>query len=226
MLASLRNHKRLVALLIVLVAPAVYVAALSVEVRREVPKILARAQASGRFALRLEDVSPDDQRALLAVEDPKFYAHHGIDLTTPGAGWTTITQGLVKIYFFDGFHPGVLKLGKLKQIFIALCLDRSMDKPTQLRLFVNSVYLGTRDRRDVIGFQDGARTYFQKDLRGLTEDEFLALAAMVIAPNDLSVATRPAENRERVRRIKRMLAGTCKPADRDDLYYRQCASIP
>ena len=45
---------------------------------------------------------------LLTVEDPAFHTHHGIDFRAPGAGWTTIPQGLAKDLYFDAFRPGPL----------------------------------------------------------------------------------------------------------------------
>lgn len=52
---------------------------------------------------------------LLAMEDPGFYTHKGVDLKTPGAGLTTITQVLVKKLYFKEFKPG---LRKIKQILL------------------------------------------------------------------------------------------------------------
>lgn len=53
---------------------------------------------------------------LLKVQDPKFYHHKGVDTTTPGTGVTTLSQGLVKIFYFDEFSPGIKKI---KQTLIA-----------------------------------------------------------------------------------------------------------
>ncbi len=50
--------------------------------------------------LKLTDLSKERQAMLLAIEDPAFIRHHGVDLETPGAGMTTITQGLVKLIYF------------------------------------------------------------------------------------------------------------------------------
>lgn len=188
----------------------------------EIPGVIEEIYASGRLGLRLEDMPGKRLDALLAVEDPGFYAHNGIDLSTPGAGWTTITQGLVKIYFFDGFSPGFLKINKLKQSVIAMVFDARVEKRTQLRIFINTVYLGTRDGKDIVGFQNGAHAYYNRELTALTDEEFLSLVAMIIAPNDLDPLGHPAENHERVARIGRLLEGECAPASVDDVYYRNC----
>jgi len=74
---------------------------------------------------------------------------------------------------------------------------------TQLHIFINSAYLGTYEGRDVVGFPAASRAYFRKEFSELTEDEDLSPVAMLIAPNDLNVVTRPEGSWERVNRIKR-----------------------
>jgi membrane carboxypeptidase/penicillin-binding protein len=100
----------------------------------QTPALVASLNASDRLPLTLEAFGQERLDALLAVEDPNFHSHNGIDLQTPGAGWTTITQGLVKIHFFPGgFSPGFLRTGKIKQTVIAYVFNARVDKATQLR---------------------------------------------------------------------------------------------
>ena len=80
--------------------------------------VLARVYQSGRLVLRLEDFKPEWVDMLLRVDDPRFYHHPGVDMMTPGGGLTTITQGLVKAYFFNGFRPGFLRINKIRQSLI------------------------------------------------------------------------------------------------------------
>ena len=162
-------------------------------------------------------------QALLHVEDPGFERHSGIDLRTPGAGATTITQGLVKMLYFEKFRPG--PLNKLRQSVIALAVDRRIPKERQLTLFLNSVYLGERDGREVHGFADAARTHFGKQLAALDEPQWLALIAMVVGPNHFDVTAFPRRNSERVARIRAMLAGKCRPRSALDVYYESCEGI-
>lgn len=185
----------------------------------DTPAVMARATALERMPLRLEDFPPDRLRALLAVEDPQFYSHRGIDLATPGAGITTITQGLVKLYYFKQFRPGI---AKLRQSVIALVMNRRLSKETQLRLFINSVYMGNYQGEQIYGFQRAARAYFDKEFAGLTKDEYLSLVAMIVGPNGYNVLKQPAENAERVRRIKRLLKGECQPQGNGDVMYEGC----
>ena len=55
------------------------------------------------------NLSAEQIHILLKVQDPGFYSHHGIDLTTPGAGLTTITQALVKKALFQAFQIWIQK---------------------------------------------------------------------------------------------------------------------
>ncbi len=85
----------------------------------DTPRVVAKATAPEKIKLRLEDFPEEYKQILLTVEDPNFYTHNGVDFGTPGAGWTTITQGIVKIYFYDGFTPGTFRYRKFEQSLIA-----------------------------------------------------------------------------------------------------------
>ncbi|MEZ5425913.1 MAG: biosynthetic peptidoglycan transglycosylase [Pyrinomonadaceae bacterium] len=201
----------------------VYIAFFIIQAYLAAPNIIAESEAKNLLPIKLEDVPKDYLDALIRVEDPNFYDHNGIDISTKGAGWTTITQGLVKIYFYKDFSPGFLKYRKINQTLTAYGFNKSVDKDTQLRLFINSVYLGNvSQNKEIIGFQAAAKEYFGKNVGELSKDEFLALTAMIVAPNDLSVRTRKTENQERVRRIKKLLNGECEPQSLSDVYYESC----
>jgi membrane peptidoglycan carboxypeptidase len=178
--------------------------------------------ATSNTSLQLQDMSKEFQQILLTVEDPNFYSHHGIDLRTAGAGWTTITQGIVKIYFYDGFTPGTFRYRKLEQSLIACVFDGRVDKQRQLLIFINSAYFGNYQGKEVIGFTDAAETYFKKEFAELTRDEFIALVAMLVGPNKFNVNNQPQRNRERAGKIKRLLNGECKPTGLTDVYYEAC----
>jgi len=184
--------------------------------RRIVHEHLSRRPST----LRPDSLSEEQLAILLAVEDPEFFTHHGVDLRTPGAGMTTITQGLVKFLYFDEFRPGI---AKVRQSLLAIGFDWAIDKPTQLAIFLNSGNLGTHDEREVLGFDEAARSYFGKPFAELTRAEYVALVAMCVGPNAMNVATHPERNAERVHRIERLLAGACRPAGWRDVWYDGCA---
>lgn len=186
------------------------------------PGMVHRAEEEVADPLAPGDLPPSRIADLLAVEDPGFFAHPGIDVSTPGAGWTTITQGLAKDLYFDAFHPG--PLAKIEQSLAALVLDARVSKERQLALFLGSAYLGETDEGAVNGFATAARAWLGKDVRELERREFLSLVAMAIGPNAYGVASRPAQNAERVARIERLLAGKCRPAGWRDVTYERCAT--
>jgi membrane peptidoglycan carboxypeptidase len=195
------------------VAVVVYVVSIVRSARAYTVATVLPAVRANPGPLSPSDLSPRQLEILLQVEDPRFFQHGGVDLSTPGAGITTITQGLVKRLYFRQFKPG---FAKLKQTAIAaFALDPLMPKQEQLRLFLNTVYLG----HDANGFEQAALVYFHKPFRQLTEDEYTALVAMVIAPNVFDLQRYPARNAERVARIRRLVRGEYRPKGLFDVYY-------
>ncbi len=185
--------------------------------RRDTPGIVRAALAPGRIKLPLSALPRRRIDELLKVEDPAFLSHSGVDNVTPGAGLTTITQALAKIFYFREFKPG---FAKLKQTLVArYALHPLVSKQDQLTLFLNYAYLGHCGGAEVRGFADAARCYYRKDVARLGEDEYLSLVAMLIAPDAFSPVLNPRANRERVGRIKELAAGRYKPAHHMDVYY-------
>ncbi len=169
-------------------------------------------------ALTARDLSPWQLKALLAVEDPKFYEHDGIDLRTPGAGLTTITQGVAKKLYFKPFKPGIRKLRLMA--LAKWALSPRVSKDDQLTLFLNLLYYGrSQEGREVIGLADAARTYYGKAVADLSETEYCSLIAMHIAPENFHVLTHPEANRERTRRILKVVTGEYAPKGLMDQYY-------
>jgi len=175
-------------------------------------------QAFDRFGreVALKDMPASRIDLLLKIEDPKFREHHGVDLATPGAGMTTITQGLVKLlYFPGGFRQGI---GKVRQTLIAeYALDHLVSKNEQLELYLNATYFGAVDGRPVHGLAAASNAYFKKPFSALSDDEFIALIGMTISPETLKPGT--ANSTARVARIKRYLAGEVVPASVLDVEY-------
>ena len=184
---------------------------------RRTPAVLATA-ADGE--LDLGDLPKRRLDMLVRIEDPGFYSHRGVDFATPGAGMTSITQSLVKRFYFDDFRPG---FAKLEQSLIArFILDPAMDKPAQLKAYINHSHFGWTKGRPVVGLADAARSYYRREPEQLSDRQFLSLVAMLMAPRDYDPIRKPAANAERVRRIEAMLAGKCAPQDLRDVAYRAC----
>ncbi|HPE61131.1 MAG TPA: transglycosylase domain-containing protein [Thiolinea sp.] len=186
------------------------------QARQQTPALIQQALRQHAPLLQADDLDPARLKLLLAIEDPHFLQHHGVDFDTPGAGMTTITQSLVKqLYFPQGFRPGP---AKIRQTLIARhVLDPQVSKQQQLQLFLNLAYFGHVNGQPVQGFAQAARVYFNKAVTELDDEAFLALSAMLIGPNAYKPGT-PAHT-ERMRRIHAYLAGELQPASLFDVEY-------
>jgi len=204
-------------LAILLVALIAYESFAVWRAKQRTPAVLIEAS---RGELELADIPQRRIAMIIKVEDPGFYQHHGIDYSTPGASMTSITQSLVKHFYFAHFHKG---FPKIEQTLIArFVLDPAMPKNDQLKAYLNFTYFGSPRGRPVIGFADAARTYYGRPLAQLSDHEFVSLLAMDMAPNALDPLRHKAANAERVRRIEAMLAGKCKPTGVRDVTYEAC----
>lgn len=188
--------------------------------RARTPAILA---AHGDRTVTVATLPARRVAMLLRVEDPGFLTHKGVDFSTPGAGATTITQGLVKRLYFERFEPG---FAKIEQSLIAwLALHPAASKREQLDLMLNYAWFGSVGGRPVIGFARAAQAFHRRPLSALSDREYLSLVAMLIAPLDLNPVRRPAANAARVRRIGALLAKRCVPRDHDDVWLEGCAGV-
>lgn len=195
----------------------VYCVGVVVKARRATPALMAAALSPEKIAVRPADLPRRRVDQLLKVEDPNFLAHKGVDLKTPGAGLTTITQSLVKIFYFEDFRPG---FAKLKQTLIArFAVHPLVSKQDQLTLLLNYAYLGNCRGTPVRGFAAAADCYYGRRLDRLREDEYLSLVALLVAPDTFSPVLNPQANKDRVERIKKLVAGEYTPKHHMDIYY-------
>lgn len=212
--------KILLTLGLLLICTIVYYGIVIIQARGATPEIVQRALTSDRMKLELRDLSNDQLAALIKVQDPNFYNHKGFDISTPGAGVTTLSQAMVKMYYFENFKPGIQKI---KQTLIArFAFDILTPKDTILKLFINEVYLGQNGAHAIKGFENAANFHHGKPFKELSWDEYLSLLAMPRAPTTYDYTKQKEANTDRVSKIKRMLAGEYIPRDNGDtLYDRQ-----
>lgn len=161
------------------------------------------------------NLSPQRIEAILRVEDPTFWTNKGVDLTSPGAGMATLSQGLGKSIFFEGFKPGFAKI-KLMAL-TRFALYPKVDQQRTLKAVLARVYLGTHLGRSVIGIADSASTWFGKPLSRLSDGAFRQLQAMFVAPNALKPGRDDAGRIARAVRIERLLSGRCAPTGLRDV---------
>jgi len=191
----------------------VYYGATVMIARYKTPRIVDDILESDLIRIELSELSDRRRLILLTVEDPDFYNHRGVDLKTPGAGITTITQALVKKLYFREFKPGIRKI---KQTLIArFALNPLVSKEDQLLMFMN-VFDFCDNKR---GFSEAAEHYYGKPFSALSEDEYISLVAMFAGCGTYNPIHNPEANAERVRRIKRVLSGEYVPVKMKDIYY-------
>ncbi|HXG52995.1 MAG TPA: PBP1A family penicillin-binding protein [candidate division Zixibacteria bacterium] len=149
-----------------------------------------------RRVVSLSEVPPLLVKAILAVEDERFYKHHGIDPVSilralwvnlrSGAvvqGGSTLTQQLMK-NFFLGSERTLSR--KVKEALMALIAERKYSKAEILENYLNEIYLGQRGSQGIFGVWEASQFYFSKPLSDLTVGEMALLAGLIRAPNALS----------------------------------------
>jgi penicillin-binding protein 1A len=130
--------------------------------------------------------------AFLAMEDRRFYQHHGVDprglvraliadfkAGHVVQGGSTITQQVVKIVFLS---PDRTLARKFKEMAGAWALERKLSKDQILELYLNRLYLGS----GAYGVDGAAHVYFGKSARDVTLAEAAMLAALTRAPSTFS----------------------------------------
>ena len=160
-----------------------------------------------RILLRREQLPPRLVKTLLAVEDRKYYQHHGVDLkgivravyenaragrTVQGA--STLTQQLVKNFYLT--QERTLER-KLNEAYMALLLDWHYDKDEILTAYANEVYLGQDGDRAIHGFGLASRFYFDRDLDELDIPQTALLVGILKGPSELNPRRYPEKVTER-----------------------------
>jgi len=184
------------------------------------------------------EIQPQHLAALIKIEDPDFYDHHGLSISK-GEGLTTITSVVARDLFlhtqdidgfrgaFQAFYRAAFKCCKridLGRDMMAVVLRFHATRQQQLNLFINNAYWGTMNGKAVIGMDAAARAYYEKNVFDLTDDEFYGLIAMLMAPNTYHTIVNPELHAERVQRIRAVVAGQCMPSGWLDLTYDHCDS--
>lgn len=167
-------------------------------------EVVARVGEENRIPIPLKEIPLHVQQAFIAVEDVRFYQHHGIDLrgifravwyNIRGGeyeqGGSTITQQLVKLSFLS--MEKTLKR-KIQEAILALMVERRYSKQEILQMYLNKIYFGN----GAYGIQSAAQTYFGKNVKDLNLSEAAFLAGVVKAPNYYSREDKATERRDLV----------------------------
>lgn len=176
-----------------------------------------------RALLPLNKIPVDLQNAVIAVEDDNFFNHWGIspkgmvrsalvDLLHGHVvqGASTITQQLAKQIFLTR-QKKIIR--KLREILLAVEIERNFSKPEILQLYLNQVYFGEGG----YGVQAAAKNYFGKEVNQLTLADCALLAGLIRAPRANSPFVKPDNaRRRRATVLQRMVdMKMITPAERD-----------
>ena len=152
-------------------------------------KLITTIAQVNTVPVKLEEIAPTMQQAIVAIEDERFYQHNGVDFRGIGRaayqnirsgqvlqGGSTITQQLAKNLYLS---PERTLGRKLKEVYYTLHLERTYTKNEILNMYLNRVYFG----QGAYGIEAAAQTYFAKSAKDLTLGESAMLAGLPRAPS-------------------------------------------
>ena len=149
-----------------------------------------------RNLVRFKDIPDVMKKAVLAIEDDRFYEHGGVDYTgilraalhnaTGGArqGASTITQQVARNFFLSSEQT--LKR-KAYEALLAWKIEQNLSKDQILEVYMNQIYLGQR----AYGFASAAQIYFGKNLKEISVAEAAMLAGLPKAPSAYNPVVNP-----------------------------------
>ncbi len=146
-----------------------------------------------RRLVTLHEVSPLLLRAIIDVEDQRFYEHHGLDVVGIARamvvnaragqwiqGASTLTQQLMKNMFLTSERR---MERKLREALMAVIVEYRFSKTEILERYINEIYFGQRGAQGIFGVWEAARFYFAKEPHELTIGEMAMLAGLISGPN-------------------------------------------
>jgi penicillin-binding protein 1B len=168
-----------------------------------------------RRHVRFEELPDHLVKAVLAIEDRRFFSHPGLDpFRIVGAalrnlraesylqGGSTITQQLCKNFFLT---PARTYSRKVQEAVLAFVLERRASKNDILELYLNEIYLGQAGSFSINGVGQAARLYFHKDVANLTLPEAAFLAGLIQSPNPYNPYRHPQRAVERRNQVIRAM---------------------
>jgi len=143
------------------------------------------------------------KKAIIAIEDIRFYGHPGVDLIGIARalihdiraggmrqGGSTITQQLAKMLFLK---PEKSIKRKIREAALSIQIEKRYTKDEILGLYLNQAYFGTRS----YGIEAASQTYFGKTVKDLTVAEAALLASLPKAPSQYSPFRNPDKAKQR-----------------------------
>lgn len=152
---------------------------------------------------KIEELPEIYLKAVIAVEDHRFYSHNGIDLISIGRalindimtmsfaeGGSTITQQLAKNTYFTQEKKITRKIA---EVFMAFEIEKKYSKNEILELYLNTSYFG----EGCYTVKEASRTYFDKEPIEMTNYESILLAGIPNAPSVYAPTVNPDLAKER-----------------------------
>jgi penicillin-binding protein 1A len=156
-----------------------------------------------RIPVTIEGIPDRLKNAFIAGEDARFYEHPGVDyqgisralwtLATTGeksVGGSTITQQLARNFFLTAEKTFTRKI---KEIFLALKIERQLDKDQIMALYLNKIFLGYR----AYGVGAASEVYYGKPVDQLSIAQSAMIAALPKAPSRINPINQPERALER-----------------------------
>ncbi len=158
--------------------------------------------------VNIEDIAPNLKNAVIAIEDRKFYNHHGFDIPRIAKamlkniengrivqGASTITQQLVKNLYLD-FDKTWKR--KIEEAFLTIIAEIQYDKEEILEAYLNTINYGNGN----YGVSNASYYYFNKDVKDLSLEEAIMLAGIPKSPNKFN----PVSNKEEAIKRSKIVA--------------------
>ena len=155
-------------------------------------RIIDEFATERRLFTPAEEIPQIVKQAFVSAEDQNFYSHPGYDIRGIAAafveavqsrgrdlrGASTITQQVMKNFLLDGSRTAERKI---KELILAVRIERAMDKEQILELYLNEIFLG----QNSYGVAAAAQTYYNKPLADLSPAEAAYLASLAQRPGNL-----------------------------------------
>lgn len=166
-------------------------------------KYLSYSNNKKQSYVKLNNISIYIQKAFIAIEDKRFYNHHGIDIIRIGGalisnlkshgiseGGSTITQQYVKTLFLNSEQTWKRKVN---EAMIAIKLESTYSKDEILEGYLNAIYFD----HGIYGVEDACLFYFGKHANEINLKEAAIIASIPKGPTIYSPIKNPTNNEER-----------------------------
>lgn len=162
-------------------------------------QLIADLGSERRVNAQANDIPTDLVKAIVSIEDHRFFDHRGIDtIRILGAflrnlqsnslqGGSTLTQQLIKLTYFSTSTSDQTISRKAQEAWLAIQLEQKATKQEILTYYINKVYMSNGN----YGMQTAAQNYYGKDLNNLSLPQLALLAGMPQAPNQYDPYSHP-----------------------------------